>query len=40
MANHNGMSQIEESGFAAFSQFSHATPPPSESVTKFRGTVT
>ena len=33
MANHSGMSQIEESGFAAFSRFSHATPPPSESVT-------
>ena len=28
MANHSGMSQIEESGFAAFSRFSHATPPP------------
>ena len=28
MANHSGMSQIEESGFAAFSRFSHAVPPP------------
>ena len=28
MANHSGMRQIEESGSAAFSRFSHATPPP------------
>ena len=39
MANHSGMSQIEESGFAAFSRFSHATPPPLSPLQIFRGTV-
>ena len=39
MANHSGMSQIEESGFAAFSRFSHATPPPLSPLQTFRGTV-
>ena len=37
--NHSGMSQIEESGFAAFSRFSHAVPPPLRVWQTFSGTV-
>ena len=38
--NHNRIRDIEESGFAAFLDFSHATPPPLSPFQTFRGTVT